>query len=171
MIPKYAKLENERRFLVRPEALARLRLEDERLIEDLYVADSRLRLRRITRPDRVEHKLCKKYESADPASGPIVNVYLSAAEHRALSQLPGRRIAKRRYDAREGGLVFGVNLFLGELEGLVLAEIEVEALAELGRIPIPPWVEREVTAEPFFAGGALAALNQADLRARLSAEG
>ena len=98
-IPKYAKLENERRFLIKdgPDLSA----APGRLIEDLYLDDGRLRLRAITEIDGAhQFMLCKKYQSDDPASGPVVNIYLSAAEHAVLARLPGRPLRKRRHQAQ-----------------------------------------------------------------------
>lgn len=168
-IPKYAQLENERRFLVALEALSALSLANPRLIEDLYLNDSRLRLRRITpATGPAEFKLCKKYPSDDPVSTPITNLYLTETEHLALSGLPGRRIVKRRYDVAEGGLRFGVNVFEGALEGLILAEIETPDLASLAQVPTPAWALGDVTADPFFSGGVLAGVSQAKLRDALA---
>lgn len=166
-IPKYAKLENERRFLVRPTALAGLALADPRLIEDLYLDDTRLRLRRITSDAGQAFKLCKKYESADPTSGPVVNIYLTKAEHTVLAALPGRWIIKRRHGLTEQGCAFGVNVFEGALTGLVLAEVEAESLSALAAIRTPDWAQRDVTAEPFFTGGCLASASAEALRRAL----
>src|SRR5580692_4953592 len=125
-IPKYAKLENERRFLVTaPPNLSGTRV---RLIEDSYLDCGRLRLRRITHFDGnpAEFKLCKKYASSDPVSGPIVNIYLTAEEHMALTALPGRPIRKRRHQVPHAGRLFGVDVFEGALAGLILCEAEAD---------------------------------------------
>src|SRR5580693_6584865 len=95
--PKYALLENERRFLVTK--VPDLTGAHVRLIEDLYLQGGRLRLRKVTHFDGAanEFKLCKKYGSPDPVSGPIVNIYLTAVEHASLADLPGRPLRKRRH--------------------------------------------------------------------------
>jgi hypothetical protein len=72
--PKYARLELERRWLVdtaRRPALDGLGIT---VIEDRYIDGTRLRLRRMSRPDlgEVKWKLTKKYECADPSARPIV---------------------------------------------------------------------------------------------------
>jgi len=169
-LPKYALLENERRFLVlqAPE-LAGTRV---RLIEDVYLDASRLRLRRITHFDGAapEHKLCKKYGSSDPTSAPIVNIYLTADEHAALAALPGRPLRKRRHTVAHGGRAFSVDLFEGALAGLVTCEAEAATPEAIRALDFPPWVAREVTADPFFSGGHLSALTAPELAARLDAE-
>jgi len=166
-IPKYAKLENERRFLVTE--CPDLSAARSRLIEDLYISEGRLRLRTVIQADGARaFKLCKKYHSADPASGPIVNIYLSASEHAVLSRLPGRALRKRRHDLVWRQNTLAVDVFEGPLAGLVLCEAEAETAEAIGRVAFPPWAALEVTADAFFSGGNLARLTAAALHSRLS---
>jgi CYTH domain-containing protein len=166
-VPKYAILENERRFWVAdPPDLAGAPV---RLIEDLYLEAGRLRLRRITHSGGEVFKLCKKYGSDDPISEPIVNIYLSADEYAALSGLPGARLRKRRYWVDHGGARFSVDVFEGALAGLVLCEAEAQSPEAIAALAFPPWAAREVTADPFFAGGSLARSDELALKARLDA--
>jgi hypothetical protein len=167
--PKYALLENERRFLVH--ALPDLAGARVRLIEDRYLDAGRLRLRRVTHFDGhpPEHKLCKKYGSPDPASGPIVNIYLTAEEHAALAVLPGRRLRKRRHTVEHGGGGFSVDVFEGALQGLVICEAEAASPEAIRALRFPPWAGREVTDDPFFSGGHLAGVTAEALAARLGA--
>ena len=166
-LPKYAILENERRFLVSaPPDLAGIGF---RRIEDRYLEGTRLRLRAMT--DSVtgarELKFCKKYGGEDPVSAPITNLYLSAAEFAVLAVLPARTIIKRRYRLAHGGREFGVDVFEGELAGLVLCEAEAERRAAVLALAFPPWAGREVTEDPFFTGGNLCRVTAAELAARL----
>jgi CYTH domain-containing protein len=168
-IPKYAKLENERRFLVDPGAGPDLAGASFRLIEDLYLDDSRLRLRATTdsATGARELKFCKKYGSDDPVSGPITNLYLTEAEHAVLAVLPGARITKRRYRVEAGGRAFGLDVFLGALDGLRLCEAEAETRDAALAVVFPAWAAWEVTRDPFFAGGHLCRLAAQDLAAKL----
>lgn len=170
-LPKYAKLENERRFLVDAAALPDLAGLPFRRIEDRYITGTRLRLRSMT--DSVtgarELKFCKKYEGEDPVSGPITNLYLSEAEYAVLAALPARTIAKRRYRLDHGCRGFGVDVFEGELAGLMLCEAEAETREAIVALAFPPWAAREVTADRFFTGGNLVTLTAAELAARLKA--
>lgn len=167
-IPKYAQLENERRFLITecPD-LSKITF---RLIEDLYISESRLRLRSITHADGQQQafKFCKKYPSDDIGSGAIVNVYLTADEHRTLSQLPGRRIRKRRYSLDFAATTFSLDVFEDQLAGLVLCEVEAASAASLELIVAPTWAQYEVTDDPFFTGGNLVNISASVLRAKLS---
>jgi CYTH domain-containing protein len=170
-IPKYAQLENERRFLVDAARLPDLAGLAFRRIEDRYVIGTRLRLRSMT--DSVSGvralKFCKKYEGDDPVSGPVTNLYLSEAEHAVLAALPARVVAKRRYRLDHEGRGFGVDVFEGELSGLVLCEAEAETRAAVLALVFPPWAGREVTADRFFTGGNLSGVSAAELAERVKA--
>jgi hypothetical protein len=163
-LPKYAILENERRFLVLepPDLTAAPAWR----IEDLYVEGGRLRLRAMAPLGGGEpvYKLCKKYSSDDPASGPIVNIYLSAEEYLRLADLPGHRLVKRRHKLEP----FAVDVFEGPLEGLILCEAEAETAQAARALATPPWPTREVTDDPFFTGANLAGLDAATLARKLA---
>lgn len=164
-LPRYAKLELERRWLVDPARLPDLSEAAFRRIDDLYLDGGRLRLRAIAHPDGVrELKLGKKYERTHPAGGPITTLYLTEGEHETFASLPGARLVKRRY-AVDG---FSLDIFEGALTGLVLAEVEVDSPADLSAIVPPPWARREVTEDPFFTGGNLCRARAEDLRAKLA---
>jgi CYTH domain-containing protein len=166
--PKYSLLENERRFLViAPPNLTGARV---RLIEDRYLSCGRLRLRRITHFDGhlPEFKLCKKYGSDDPFSEPITNIYLSEAEHAALSALAAHPLRKRRHTVRWGERGFSVDVFEGPLTGLVTCEAEAESPEAIRARAFPPWAAREVTTDPRFSGAHLATLAAEDLAAQLA---
>ena len=169
VVPKYAILENERRFLVDPARAPDLAGVGFRRIEDRYVIGTRLRLRSMidSVTGAVERKFCKKYGGDDPVSGPITNLYLDAAEHAALAALPARVILKRRYRLDHGGRGFGLDLFEGELAGLMLCEAEAESREAVLALAFPPWCGPEVTADPFFTGGALSGTDAAALADRL----
>ena len=162
-IPKYARLEHERRWLVLGDG-PDLSGAPGRLIEDLYLEAGRLRLRRVAFDDgRIEFKLCKKYGSADPAVQPIVNIYLDEAEYRLLRALPGRPLVKRRYSVPP----FGVDIFEGALVGLRMCEAEADSREALADIPTPRWLGPEVTADSRFSGGVLARTTFGEMRVAL----
>ncbi len=167
-VPKYAQLENERRFLVGD--CPDLSSIPFRLIDDLYLTGTRLRLRKVTYSDgtSTEFKLCKKYPLDDSTSIPIVNVYLTEDEYRLLSQLPGSVLQKRRYRRVFGEMTFAIDVFQDELAGLTLCEVESPSVEKLTNITLPPWAAVEVTSDPFFHGGNLSGIKMAELAQRLS---
>lgn len=170
-LPKYARWEHERRFLVRAED-ARF-LSDKpwsRLIEDRYLSCGRLRLRRLTDSDsgKVTYKLTKKYLPISTLSQPIVTVYLSSDEHDALHALPGVDLRKRRFYDDTHGRVFGIDVFEGPLAGLVLCSIETDTLEELERVAPPRYAGPDVTHDPFYCGGRLCIATAEELRHALA---
>jgi CYTH domain-containing protein len=168
-LPKYAILENERRFLVRPGVVEALPVAARRRIEDRYLDGARMRLRRIVDEGsgQIEFKLCKKYGSADPISEPIVNIYLTAEEHAAFAILPGVDIAKRRLSIEHAGRAFSLDLFEGPLQGLVICEAEAPSRDDVVALQFPPWVGPEVTADAFFSGANLASADPREVRQRV----
>lgn len=57
-------------------------------------------------------------------------------------------IEKRRYRVDQGGPIWEVDVFFGDNEGLILAEVELEN--ESQQIDLPPWIGREVTGDARF---------------------
>lgn len=167
-LPKYAKREHERRFLVRT-APAEITGAPYVRISDRYIDASRLRLRAM-RPSADGNpifKFCKKYGGDGPLSEPVVNIYLSKAEHTLLAALPGHTIVKRRYHVTWDRHRHAVDVFEGELAGLVITEIEAPSVAELQSLAAPPWAGAEVTGDHWFEGSNLAGLTAQQLKARL----
>ena len=156
-LPKYAHWVAERRFLVDAANLPKLEEAAARRIEDLYVKGGRLRLRAITHlaTGEREFKLAKKYAPDNPLIGPMANLYLNAEEHAALAGLTGWRLSKLRH--KLGG--FTVDVFEGDLKGLILAECEASNRMAAMAVEIPTWCVREVTSVPEYTGWRLAQNN------------
>ena len=156
--PKYAHIERKRRWLI--DAARRPVLTGIRhvLIEDRYITNARLRLRRATESQTgaVTLKLTKKYAHGEPLARPIVTTYLDAAEYDVLLALPATDLAKRRYTLppEQGG--FSIDLFEGRLAGLELAEIERPDDASLGTVQSPAWALCDVSLDSRFNGAMLA---------------
>ncbi|MBN8808808.1 MAG: hypothetical protein J0I47_11345 [Sphingomonas sp.] len=153
--PKYAHIERERRWLVvrdrRPvlDGLPCLR------VEDRYLTDTRMRLRRMTDlySGEVTVKLTKKYDAADPLARPIVTTYLTPVEYDLLAGLPAATLRKRRYTC-DG---YSMDVFEDALAGLDLVEIEATNDAALAAIAALDWAGRDVSHDPRYQGGSLVA--------------
>lgn len=147
---KYAKAERERRFLVDAEPSP---LEQTRIIEDRYLSGGTLRVRAVRGDGEPVFKLTQKVRPNldDPSEVAITNLYLSEDEYQMLVTLPGADLSKTR-SLCEG---FAVDVFHGPLEGLVLAEVEVDDLR--ADLVLPKWLGSEVTHDDRYSGGELAA--------------
>jgi CYTH domain-containing protein len=169
---KYAVVERERRFLLRdlPEGLTRA--SEHVQIWDNYITGTRLRLRQIRVPLTKERrwKLTQKYAPAPPdfSRAVITNVYLSPQEYETFSVFAGNEIRKNRYPFEHEGRKYGIDMFLGPLWGLVLAETSFETDEEMDQLRIPPFASAEVSRDEMFTGGKLAYLTIEDLQAHLS---
>ena len=160
IVPKYAQIEHERRFVVAAARCPDLDPATAVLIDDLYLDGSRLRLRSNTAADgSVIRKLAKKYRGDTPDARPMTNLYLDGDEFELLARLPGRRLRKRRHRLVGG---FVVDVFEDALAGLILAEIEADA-ATVAAVAMPSWAAAEVTADPHYDGGALARWTAGDV--------
>jgi CYTH domain-containing protein len=172
-VGKYACAEFERRFLVRtlPDQVVAGKYEWR--ILDRYIPGTRLRLRRMESPkgDRIQRKLTQKFsESSKPTTRTtITNIYLDEGEYRVLEALGGNEILKDRHIEHFQGHRFGIDVFRGRHQGLILAEVEAESPEALGRVPIPEFCTCEVTNDVFFTGGVLSVTNAQELISRIVA--
>lgn len=168
---KYARLERERRFLIceLPEEIANS--SGFSLIEDLYIEDTRLRLRKISDSEGqlIERKLGQKFlpDPSQPEEALMTNIYLDQQEYELLAALKGKPLRKRRLAYPYQERVFSIDMFEGELAGLILCEIEL-AQEDDSPIELPHFVEQEVTQDPFFTGASLVNAQPAQLKEKLA---
>ena len=94
----------------------------------------------------------------------ITNTYLNALEAEVLSVFDTNEIRKNRYPFEFEGRKFSVDMFLGDLFGLVLAEVSFETDEELDNFAKPPFALIDVTNDPMFSGGKLCELTFAEVR-------
>jgi CYTH domain-containing protein len=171
-LPKYAALEIERRWLVDLEIAKRTTWYESWKIEDRYLDCGQLRRRHQRQAATGENiwKLAKKYLGSDAFSRPMTNLYLNSDEFNALTQIPHHFLKKTRHHILVDAHRWALDVFEGELAGLVMAEIECESLEAVMAVSAPKWTKREVTQDPFFSGGNLCRISAAVLSMRLRLE-
>ncbi|HEV3471250.1 MAG TPA: hypothetical protein VG148_18135 [Pyrinomonadaceae bacterium] len=166
--PKYVRVERERRYLLRglPEGVSPR--DEHAQITDNYITNTRLRLRKSRWVPTGEWslKLTQKHTPAPPdfARALITTLYLNRAEYEALSVFEANELRKNRYYLRHEGRLYSVDVFLGDLRGLILAETDFDTDAELDAFAPPPFAAADVTREELFTGGRLAYLTAEELR-------
>jgi len=168
---KYARVERERRYLL-SELPPGLKLSDPHTqITDNYVTGTRLRLRKVRVPETNEWtlKLTQKQTPAPPdfSRTLITNMYLSPYEYEVLSVFEGNELRKNRYTYEREGRVYSVDVFLGNLRGLVLAETDFETDAEMDAFPTPSFAHLDVTRDELFTGARLVELTAEEVRREL----
>jgi len=168
---KYARIERERRYLLQdlPEGLSRA---DHHLqITDNYISGTRLRLRKVRDPQTSKWvvKLTQKFapDTHDLSRTTITNTYLNPIEADTLAIFEANEIRKNRYHFQFEGRQFSVDMFLGDLFGLVLAEVSFDNDDELENFSPPPFALAEVTNNELFSGGRLSQISFADLKDEL----
>jgi CYTH domain-containing protein len=165
---KYARVERERRYLLQdlPEGLERTHFHFQ--ITDNYITGSRLRLRKVRDPKTNKWivKFTQKFAPApsDLSRTLITNTYLNAVEADTLSVFEANEIRKNRYPFEYEGRKFAIDMFLGDLFGLVLAEVSFDSDEELDSYPNPPFALADVTNDATFSGGVLSQLTFAEVR-------
>jgi CYTH domain-containing protein len=165
---KYARIERERRYVLQdlPEGLTRV--DPHLQITDNYITGTRLRLRKVRDPrtNKWTVKFTQKFapDPRDLSRTIITNTYLNALEADTLSIFNGNEIRKNRYQFQFEGKNFGIDMFLGDLFGLVLAEVGFDTDEELDSFPLPPFALADVTNNELFSGGKLSELKFSDLR-------
>src|SRR5712692_10060298 len=170
---KYARIERERRYLLQdlPEGLSRA---DHHLqITDNYLTGTRLRLRKVRDPKTNKWVVIFTQKFApnpkDFSRTIITNTYLNATEAEMLAVFEANEIRKNRYKFEFEGRTFSIDMFLGDLFGLVLAEVSFETDEELDTFAKPPWALADVTNVGVFTGGSLCGLTSEDIRKEVEA--
>src|ERR1043166_6703287 len=172
---KYARVERERRYLLedRPEGLARA--DDHLQITDNYITGTRLRIPKVRDPrtNKWVVKFTQKFarDPNDLSRTVITNLYLNATEAELLSIFAANEIRKNRYYLDVDGRRFSIDMFLGDLFGLVLAEVGFETDEELDNFPPPPFAIADVTNLEIFSGGKLSELKYENVKQKILARG
>jgi CYTH domain-containing protein len=172
---KFARIERERRYLLQdlPEGLTRA---DHHLqITDNYITGTRLRIRKVRDPKTNKWivKFTQKFapNPEDLSRTIITNTYLNAIEAETLAVFEANEIRKNRYRFEFEGRQFSIDMFLGDLFGLVLAEVSFETDEDLDSFPKPPFALADVTNNEIFSGGMLSELTFEDIRSEVARNG
>jgi CYTH domain-containing protein len=164
---KYARVEREQRFLLAA-VPAQLNAVPAKIIYDRYVSGTRLRLRVVDDSGRDPIlKLGQKIMMAGdlPMAVAHTTMYLDRDDYEALSAMPAQELYKTRREVQLNEITVAVDEFQGDLEGLVLAEVDLgEHGVPISELPIPYLAE--VTGDERFTGGKLAS-TRSDVLSRL----
>lgn len=153
---KYAHPEVERKFLL---ATIPSGATVYAAITDHYISNTTLRLRRAQTEHGVTFKLGQKLRVHPDDTRVIFHTtfYLSEAEYVLfVSTLPSHRLEKRRLRFHGGTVPMGIDQFQGDLEGLVMAEVDFGPNGDPLSLPMPSFALAEVTDDERFTGARLA---------------
>jgi adenylate cyclase len=145
--------EIERKFLVSNSAW-RNSAEAEIRIRQFYLAAAPGRTVRIRISDEADAMLTLKFSGKGHGRDEFeYPVPLAEAEEMRAFAL-GRVIEKTRFHVRHDGYLYEVDVFAGQLAGLVIAELETPDIVPADRLP--PWLGPEVTHEGRYYNASLA---------------
>ena len=85
-----------------------------------------------------------------------VEVEIAEDDFRTLRSLCDAVIAKRRHYVDEGDVTIEVDVYEGDLEGLVVAEVEFDSETAARSFDPPEWLGEEVTGDKRYANQRLA---------------
>jgi len=165
---KYARVERERRYLLQELPEGMTRADPHVQITDNYITGTRLRIRKVRDPKTNKWivKFTQKFapQPEDLSRTLITNIYLNAREAETLAIFEANEIRKNRYPFQWQGRKFSIDMFLGDLFGLVLAEVGFDTDEELDSFSPPPFALADVTNNEIFTGGRLCHLTFEDIR-------
>lgn len=99
------------------------------------------------------------------------NITLSEAEFFALAAAPGKGVHKIRYYYDYQGRTAEVDIFLDDLTGLVVIDVEFPSVAEKDAFIMPEFCLVDVTQDEFVTGGMLCGKKYEDLKDNLNKYG
>ena len=151
-------MEIERKWLIDidsiPYDLSKLDYLD---IEQAYISfNPTIRIRKISNLN--EYILTIKSSSKDNGlSRQEYEINISEDEYNnLLSKKEGLTLSKTRYRVKQDKLLFEIDLFHKEYEGLAYMEIEFDSTEQANNYVAPSWVKRELTYDHNFTNAALA---------------
>jgi CYTH domain-containing protein len=161
---KDARVERERRFLL--DRFPTVNVGRIRRITDFYIEGTTLRLREQSEEGgptifKLTQKVPARASGAQEAL--ITSMYLTKDEFCVLAQLSAKKLSKTRHSVPP----FGIDVFEGTLEGLLLGEAEFDSAAAAEALTLPSFIGAEVSGDNRFTGGRLVRASRQDIQAWL----
>ncbi len=117
-----------------------------------------------------KHEITKKRlaEGRDSSHFIEETIPLTEEEFQELAKLEGKRVHKIRYYYPHSGRTYEVDVFQGDLMGLVLVDIEFKTREEQLSFSPPDFCGGDITQEEFTAGGMVCGKKYADIESDLN---
>jgi adenylate cyclase len=156
------KNEIERKFLVNAhlllDVITRLNPNREKITQG-YLRDSKpyVRVRQVTNSNDIQFGVIT-VKGEGTLSRPEVDIEISYGDATDLITMCPQVLRKTRYKIEHGDHVWNVDVFHDRLEGLIVAEVELESEDE--ELERPVWVTKEVTEDGRYANVSLLKNNE-----------
>lgn len=125
----------------------------------------KLRLRR--NGDSYEITKKQPISGVDSSAQTEDTIALTAEEYAGINQAPSKKFTKNRYQYVFQGHKAEIDVYQGELLGLVVVDFEFETEKEKDAFEMPAFCLVEVTQEEFVAGGMLCGKKYSDIQTKL----
>lgn len=160
--------EFERTYLAKELPSGFERVPSEEML-DIYIPSSVehpvLRIRKAGEKYEITKK--EPLEKGDASHQIETTIPLTRVEYSEFCKLPGKRVQKTRFYYQENKVGYEIDVFRGDLEGLVLVDVEFSSLEERDAFMPPTWCLAEVTQEKFLAGGMVCGKKYSDIEKEL----
>ncbi len=136
---------------------------------DIYIPSSSEHPGLRIRKNGKKYEITKKEPVKEGDSSHMIEttIPLTEAEYTELAQLPGKRVGKTRLYYTENSVDYEIDVFRGDLEGLILVDVEFDSLEKKSTFVPPTWCLADLTQEKFIAGGMLCGKTYADIEDQL----
>jgi len=139
-------------------------------IVDIYFPKSDLDRKIRLRQNGDKYEITKKYplKGRDSSVQVEETINLTKEEFEEFLVIEGLRLEKRRYNYNCNGRIAEVDVFEGDLKGLVVVDFEFQTEDEMKKFQMPNFCLVEVTQEKFLSGGSLAGKKYEDIEKELN---
>lgn len=136
---------------------------------DIYLPSNEAHPHLRIRKSGQKYEITKKQPIVDgDASRQLeTTIPLTEKEFEEMNALKGKRVEKTRYYYKEGTISYEIDVFRGDLSGLVLADVEFTSVEDKAAFKMPSWCLAEVTQEDFIAGGMVCGKKYEDIEKEL----
>ena len=157
-------MEIERKYLLKY-VPADIRKCPHKEVLDIYIPKdhphSPLRLRK----NGDKYEMTKKFvDETDKSIRTEQTINLTKEEFEVLRKIDGKISHKIRYYYDHDNNVFEIDVYLGPLQGLILADVEFKNVADKDSIIMPDFCLADVTQDSFSPGGMLCGKSYEDIR-------
>lgn len=142
-------------------------------IVDIYVPKSSEHPTLRIRKNGTKFEITKKFpvQEGDASAQTEHTIILTEQELLAVAAVDGKRIEKQRYLYHYVGRIAEIDVFQGNLKGLVLVDFEFDTQEEKDAFTMPDFCLVDVTQEEFIAGGMLCGKSYVDIEDTLGVFG
>lgn len=157
-------IELERTFLLKkiPEGLKNCKFKE---IIDIYIPQSEIHPKLRIRKNGEKYEITKKEPASEGDFSKFIEqtILLKEKEFLALSHINGEKVHKIRYFYNYKNYIAEIDVFLGDLNGLIIADFEFKNEKDKDSFVMPDFCLADITHEEFIAGGFICGKSYEDI--------